>query len=326
MVVDFARNINKFKVNQYVQIVPVEKMQAYYLEMTVEEAGRIINTDLRNFHWPDASPAPEGNDGLESFDYKLVVTNRYAYPVLLGDLTIDQSSWDILAQHSRIKSQQAMTARTQLVANVLTTEANYDASHVLDVTAISGNTGGWDQSTTARMDIQRSLGAAQEIILDDTLSAVELDDLVMIISSGLANKLRRTQEIVDYVKSSPDALAQVRGELPGQNTFYGLPDTLYGIPLVVDATRKTTTKKGETTVRTSIYADDIAMLVARPGGLVGVDGAPSFSTVTLFAKEEMTVETKRDDDNRRTKARVVENIGVHMTAPAAGVLFTDVSS
>ena len=34
-----------------------------------------------------------------------------------------------------------MTARTQLAITALTTSGNYAADHVLDVTAISGNTG-----------------------------------------------------------------------------------------------------------------------------------------------------------------------------------------
>lgn len=327
MVIEYARNIDRFPMNKYVQIMPVEKQEGYYLEMTIEEAGRILHTDLKNFLWPDRAPAPEGNDGHESFQYKPYRTERYAYPVLLGDLTIDQASWNILAQSTRIKSQQAMTARTQLVINEFTTTGNYDATHVIDVTAITGNTGNWEQSTTARQDIQRSIVTAQELILDDTLAGVDLSDLIMVISSGLAGILRRTQEVVDYIKGSPDALAQVKGEMPGKNVYYGLPDRLYGIPLIVEDSRKVTTKKrASTTSRTSILGNTVAFICARPGGLTGVDGAPSFSTVTLFAKEEMTVETKRDDDNRRTKARVVENIQAKMTAPASGILFTDVTA
>ena len=37
MVIDYARNINKFPVNKYAQIIPVKKVAGYYLEMTVEE-------------------------------------------------------------------------------------------------------------------------------------------------------------------------------------------------------------------------------------------------------------------------------------------------
>lgn len=323
MVIDYARNIKDFSVNQYSQIVPVKKVAGYYLEMTVEEAGRILYTDGRNFLWADSQPAPEGNEALESFNYKPFETMRYAYPFLLGDLTIDQASWNILAQHSSIKTRQAMTMRTQLAVTQATTSGNYDASHLLDVTTIAGNTGNWAASTTARQDIKRSLMTASEVILDDTLAAVSLDDLVLVISSALAMDLAQTQEIVDYIKGSPDALAMVRGELPNNNAIYGLPAKLYGFPLVVEKTRKVTTKKGATTTRSQVLAKATPFMVARPGGLVGVADAPNFSTLVNFAQEEMTVETLRDANNRRTMGRVVENLVYKLVAKASGVLFSN---
>ncbi len=322
LVVDFARNVNKFPVNKYVQVVPAKKVAGYYLEMTVEEAGRIVNSDLSNFVWADAQPRPEGNDGAESFQFKPFRCKRYAYPVLLGDLTIDQADWNILAQHASIKSRQAMTARTQLAITEITTQANYAADHVMAVSAISGNTGNWAASTTARQDIKRSLTTAAEKILDDTLSAIELDDLVLVINSALAAEIAQTQEIVDYIKGSPDALAQVKGELPGTNTIYGIPDKLYGFPIVVEKTRKVTTRKGATKATTQVLAKGTPFLCARPGGLVGVADAPNFSTCVLFAHEEMTVETLREANNRRSIVSVVENVVAKLVAPASGVLFT----
>ena len=322
MVVDFARNINKFAVNKYVQVVPVKKVAGYFMRMTIEEAGRIIYTDLRNFLWYDGQPAPEGSDWLESFEYHPFECTRYAFPFLLGDLTVEQASWNILAQHASIKSRQAMTARTQLAITELTNSGNYDSSHVLDVTGITGNTGNWEQSTTARQDIKRSLQTAAELILDDTLAAIELDDLVVVINSALAAKLSQTQEVVDYIKGSPESLAQIRGELPGSNAIYGLPDKLYGFPIVVEKSRKVTTRKGATTSRSQILATSTPFMVARPGGLVGVADAPNFSTCCIFAYEEMTVESLRDAPNRRTQGRVVENVVAKVVAPVSGVLFT----
>jgi hypothetical protein len=324
MVIDFARNTKDFAVNQYCQIVPTKKLAGYFLQMTIEEAGRIQELDLANFVWADGQPSPEFNHGTESFNFLPFECTRYAYGFQLGDLTIDQASWDILAQHSSIKARQAMTARTQLAITALTTAANYDATHVLDVTGVTGNTGTWAQSTTARQDIKRSLIAGSEKILDDTLAAVDLNDLVLVMSSSLAGALSQSQEIVDHIKGSPEALAQVRGELPGTNAIYGLPNRLYGIPVVVEKTRKVTSKKGaSTTARSAIFPSTQAALCSRPGGLIGVSGAPSFSTLTIFAQEEMSVETRRENDNRRTLGRVVDTIVAKLTAPASGILFTN---
>ncbi len=187
---------------------------------------------------------------------------------------------------------------------------------------IAGNTGNWAQSTTARQDIKRSFNEAAEVILDDTLAAVDINDLMVVINSRLASNMSLTQEIVDYIKGSPEALAQVRGELPGSNTFYGLPDKLYGFPLIVEKSRKVTTHKGATTARSQVLPNATPFMCARPGGLVGVQNAPNFSTVAIFVQEEMTAETKRDDDNRRTKARIVDTYVAKMIAPVSGVLYT----
>lgn len=216
-----------------------------------------------------------------------------------------------------------MTARTQLAVTALTTTANYPADHVMDVTAISGNTGNWAQSTTARQDIKRSLITATEKILDDTLSAIDPESLQLVINSALAGMVSECQEIVDYIKGSPEAYAQVRGELPNRNKFYGLPERLYGFPVVVEDTRKVTTRKGQTTARSQILPTATPFLAARPGELVGVAEAPNFSTCVIFAQEEMTVETMEDVNNRRVVGRVVENVVAKIVAPVSGVLFTN---
>lgn len=324
MVIDFARNVKDFPVNGYCQIVPVQKVGGYYLEMTVEEAGRILNANLDNFVWYDGEPAPEGNEGTESFEWKPFACVRRAFPFKMGNLTVENATWDIIAQHSSIKARQAMTGRTQLAITQLTTQGNYAASHVMDVTAIAGNTGTWKLSTTARQDIKRSLITGVEKIRDDTLDVVQDKDLRLVISSNLAGQIALCQEIVDYIKASPAALAMVKGELEGaRNKAYGLPNDLYGIELYVESTRKVTSRKGATRAVSSVMPTSQACLVSRVGQLEGVAGAPAFSTIVLFAYEEMTVETKHDSDNRRVLGRVVENIAAKIVAPASGILFTN---
>jgi hypothetical protein len=322
MVVDFARNVKKFAVNNYVQVVPVKKIAGYYLEMSLEECARIISSTLTNFVWADGEVSPEFNEGTEKFGWKPFECTRYAYGFNLGDLTIDQASWDILAQHASIKARQGMTARTQLAITAMTTTTNYDSTHVLAVGSISGNTGAWDASTSARQDIRRSLNVAAELILKDTNAAVDVDDLVLVVSTGCARQMSECQEIVDYIKSSPDALAMVRGELPGRNTAFGLPDKLYGFPIIVEKTIKVTSKKGGTLARSTILPNATPFMCSRPGGLEGVANAPNFSTCVLFAQEEITVETLRDAPNRRTTGRVVDTVVASVVGPVSGVLFT----
>lgn len=323
LTVNFSRNVKDFAVNQYCQIVPVKKSIGYYRKVTVEEAGRLINSDLADFAWADGQDAPEDFDGTESSEYLAFRTERYKFGATLGNKSIEQADYEISDEHAAIKAQQAMTARTQKVITKLTTTSNYASNHYSAVSSISGNTGNWAASTTARQDIKRSLMHACETILDDTLAGVDVNDLILVISTGCAKSLTLTQEIVDHIKGSQDALAQVRGELPGRNAFYGLPDKLYGIPLVIEKTRKVTTRKGaSSTTRSSVLSDSTPFICARPGGLVGKFGAPSFSTCTLFMYEEMTQENLKDTNNRLTRIRVVEDYAVEMVAPVSGFLFT----
>ncbi len=324
LVIDFSRNVNRFALPSYTQIVPVKKMMGRYLEMTVEQAGRIGPADLAEFDWPDGALAPTGWDNTESHEFKPYSCKRQAFPVTLGDLTLEQADWDMESQYSTgIQPQLAMTARTQGAITTLTTAGNYAASHTSAVASISGNTGNWAASTTARQDIKRSLLHAADIISLDTLDVVMPEQLILVMSPGCAKAISVSQEIADYLKGSPEAYAYVKGDLVSQNRNirYGIPPTLYGFPVYVEGTAKTTSKKGATTAKSRVLADSTPFMCSVVGGLEGKNG-PSFSTFTFFMKEEMTVENLKDKQNRLTNIRLVENYAGVLTAPVSGFLFT----
>lgn len=325
--VDFSRNPNRFAVNRYAQVVPCKKTAGYYLRMTLEEAGRIINGDLAEFAWPDGADAPEDVDGTESFDFLPFRCERVKYGFRLGDLAAEQADWDINDNHMAIKAQQAMTGRTVKVVTAMTTSGNYDSTHVSDVASISGNTGKWSASTTARQDIKRSLNTAANLIMKDTLGAIDQphEMLKLVINPTLAQAMSQCQEVVDHIKGSPDALAQVRGELPGKNAIFGLPNRLYGFEIEVENAVRVTSRKGATKASSYVLSDSKAVMVSRVGGLVGNYGGPSFSTVTVFVyeKDDMTVERLHDVNDRLTRGRVVDNFQAVVTAPVSGFLFNE---
>ena len=325
LVVDFARNQNDFAVNKYAQIVPVTKSTGIYMVMNVDMAGKVENVDLNDLAWPDGNDSPDAIENLEGFLFQQFWTRRRNFPFRIGRLTKENADWDIFNQNSAKQAQRAMTARTQLAINALTDATQYPANHVVtDVTTIPGVRGKWSISTTARQDIKRSIEYAVEIIRDDTLDAVKIVNLQLVMNSYTAAALTQTQELVDFIKSSPVALQQIRGELPGGSADYDLPERLYKLEVVVESTRKTTNKRGATKAVSQVLPNGTVLITARPGGLVGVANAPSFSTCTIFALEEMTVESKEDEWNRVTKGRVVEDTAAVVTAPAAGFLFENV--
>jgi hypothetical protein len=67
------------------------------------------------------------------------------------------------------------------------------------------------------------------------------------------------------------------------------------------------------------------VFVSRPGGLIGNEG-PSFSTATIFAYEDMTVETMDDPWNRRVRGSVTDNSATVLTAALSGLYIADANS
>lgn len=324
LVVDFSRNLKKFAIARWAQIIPVQKTMGYYLRMTLEEAARILQSDGSNMAWPDGADRPKGEENLESHEFLPFLTKRFAPTVPLGDLTVDNATWDLIAHYAGIRAHQAMTLRTVKTVAEAVKEANYAASHVVDVTAdIDGHTGAWGDSTTARLDIKAAFNYAANRILLDTLNGVSLDDLMVVINPTLAREMAESQEITEYLKGSPDAKAMQRGE--GKNVMFGLPDRLYGFPIEVEATVKITSHKGATANNDYVLPTATPFMCARPGGLEGVANTPNFATHVLFMKEELTVETLKDVNNRKTVVSVVEDYAPVTVAPVSGVMFKNVS-
>lgn len=324
LVIEFSRNPTKFSLNQYVKLVPVQRDVGYYLRITAEEAARVLDsTDTRTI-WADGQEAPMGDDNLESHEFDKYVTQRRAFPFTIGQKTVAQASWDIVASHARIAAQKAMTSRTFRVNSVLTTGANWGAN----TSTSSALVGGYlDQSTETTMLIQSAFLQVAEAILKATLGVVTQGDVVAVMNPTTARRLAKSPEIVNHIKQSPFALAQVRGDVPNQNGKWGLPDTLYGTKLVIEDAVKVTTKKGaSSTTRAFIHPDGSILFVSRPEGITGTEGTTNFATVTLFVYEEMSVEQMSDVNNRRIHGRVVDDYATEITAPASGYLLTSVLS
>lgn len=316
--VEFTRAVNTFPITKYAQIVPTQQMTGYYLRLDSDDNVRV--TDTNEFAWPLGNDRPVGK--MNQHDFVSFTCNRFAYPFYIPNETVKQAAWDVVAQHARAKAQLAMTARSMRTATALTTTATFNAvgNYYADGTAISG--GAWTTSTTNI--IQKGIQTALQRISFATGGAVRGEtDIMMVISPTIANALSQTQEVRDYVKNYPAALPF----LQGADTFakYGLPPNLFGVQVVVDDSVKVTTRKGATPTRSFVYGNS-AVFVSRPGGLVGVEGSTSFSTVQIFAFEDMTVENWDDPRDRRIEGRVIDNSTSEVVAPVSGVLVLNVTA
>lgn len=318
--VEFTRAVNTFPITKYAQIVPTQQMTGYYLRLDSDDNVRV--TDTNEFAWPLGNDRPVGK--MNQHDFVSFTCNRFAYPFYIPNETVKQAAWDVVAQHARAKAQLAMTARSMRTATALTTSATFNAvgNYYANGTATAGG-GPWTTSTTNV--IQKGIQQALQRISLSTGGAVRGEtDIMMVISPTVANLLSQTQEVRDYVKNYPAALPF----LQGADTFakYGLPPNLFGVQVVVDDSVKVTTRKGAASTTRSFVYGNSAVFVSRPGGLVGVEGSTSFSTVQIFAFEDMTVENWDDPRDRRIEGRVIDNSVSEVVAPVSGVLVADVTA
>lgn len=324
LTVDYSRNVDSFPLNRWLQIIPVNKTVGLYTKMTIEQAGRVLDTTGNDKEWADGDDAPAGRGNGESFQFLSYLTHRRAFANRIGSKAAAEGQFDVLAWYMRLLAQQAMTLRAQIALTLAQTSGNWSASQTSAVGSISGVTGKWDVSTTARQDIKRSIDYALDQIRLQTLGAVNLEDFKLVMSPGCARKMAVSQEIVDYIKGSPDALDRIKGNI-GRLAQYGLPDNLYGIELVVEDTVKVTSRKGATRAASYVCDDTKPFIVARKGSLVAPENsnaAPNFSTIVAFMLEEMTSESDFDKKNRVHKNQVTDDYDMKLISDISGFLFT----
>lgn len=321
--VEFTRSINSFALTRYAQLVPVTKMQGYYLRQDVADNARV--TDEKEFAWPLGNDAPTGKQN--AFDFIQYTTQRFAFPFYIPQETSAQAAWDVVAQHARSKAQLAMTRRTMQAASVLATSGNWGGNYVVNSNTVPISAGGtaWGSSTAANGWIQKSIQGVMRQVSLSSGGAVSPSQLIMVISPTVAQAISQSGEVKEYVKNYGAALSF----LQGSDTFsrWGIPPTLFGLgDVVVDDSVKVTSKKGAANLANGFVLGNGAYFVSRPGGLVGVEGSTSFSTLQIFAYEDMTVEQFNDPRNRRLEGRVIDNSTAAIVAPVGGYAIGDVIS
>lgn len=159
-----------------------------------------------------------------------------------------------------------------------------------------------------------------------TLGAIKGTDYVLVMNPITAQAISTTQEIVEFVKQSPDAWKLIQGKGEGVNAQWGMPDMLYGVPIIVEDCVVVTSVRGAATATYTYAMDDgNIFMLARPGGLMSDAPAASRenSTITLLLYEEMTVERRDDPHNRRVEGHVVDDYAPVATAPVSGFFLTE---
>jgi hypothetical protein len=328
LVVGYSRQPNTFQLPRYTQYVMAKNNTGWYFVWTSRQAARILTSDDREHVWSDGDAAPTGINNVDSGQWYLFGTTRRAYPFMLGQMAVEQAEYPLIAAVAGDAAQQCMTARTLLTYNALS-----GASWGSNTAAVNGtilgagqgwNTGQDGLGTNPGPNIKKSFQYADKIINLQTIGVVQPRDTTVVVNPTTAMAMAASGEIQDYIKQSPFALAQLRGDVPNQNGRWNLPDTLYGHPIAVeDAVRVSTNKGASSTTIGYVVPDGEAYMLARQGELEGLQGTRSYSTVQIFFyQDEMTVETMYDANNRRYSGRVVSNFSPVVVSTISGFKFT----
>ena len=323
--VEFTRSVNRFALTRYAQIVPVQQMSGYYLRIDEEETARVVNT--QDLQWPLGEDRPTGiNSDIE---WNTFTCQRFQTSFAIPQETARQAQWDVVASHARIAAAKMMTHRGVRAASTLTTSGNYTNSY--SSYAATNQSGYYDKATSLMNSdladtgdqVQKLFRTAAEKIVQATNAVVAPADICAVMNPTTARLIASTEGVRDYVKNYPAALNFLQGD--AQFATYGLPSQMFGVNVVVDDTVRVSNRKGAAKSVGFFYGSETTpgiAFVSRPGGLVGNEG-PSFSTLSVFAYEDMTVETLEDTWNRRIRGSVTDNSAITLTAPLAAVYVAD---
>jgi hypothetical protein len=325
LIVEFSRNPSKYALNQYAKIVPTSKNVGYFLRIDTADAIAAAN---ENEHlWPDGNERPVGR--TSPFEFVPFATVRRDYGFQIGNLAADQADFPILMAHARIKAQKAMNIRTKLAVDVLRTSGNYLSGNFDTAANIGG--GLWAGSTAANAYIRKTFEEARLQIIQSSGGAVGgNDELACVVDPNGAKIITQSPEYQQYLLNHPQAIDAARGSSVFRN--FGLLDSLFGFKMIVEHTVVRTSNEGASSeVRGHLLSGGTttkahAIFLARPGDLEGVEGAQDMSALTVFVKEDMTVETLTDMRNRRIEGHVVDDQVAAMTAPIAAVGVTNIDA
>lgn len=324
-VIAYVRRPEDFKMNRYVQIVNSPAPLGIYYELDRDQPVRVVS--VAETAWEDGSLRPTGHHNLSNFNIQDFRCKREAIPFTLGLEAVENArkhgGWDPVSYESMQTASQAMTLRLRNLMVVLETSGNYSGN-----TDTATNLGGarWDVGTSTAPYLKKGLMKAGQAIHKGTNGRAKLTELKFVIHPDDAIKMAASPEIHDYVKNNTASLGYIKNNLDNPNELYGLPSHLYGIEVVVeDGMYVSTRPVAAATAGTRAYAKTAGtgILVYRPGGLDGVYGTKSFSSIQMFYhKYEMAVETRTDDWNKLIEGSVVDEYVFKMVAPATAYYVT----
>ena len=338
-VIQFVRNADTFKLNEYVQLIESPGITGVYWVIDQDTPSRMVEDGT--FAWNDGADRPTGQWNQVSFTTQGFQCQRRCIPWRLGEQAIAMAKefWDVMATEAASAAQQAMTLRTFRLMTLAQNAANW-GSNTADAGTLNGlgATGTWDKASDQPSDtgsynaIKKSLNAARAYIVLQTNAAISTRDMCLIVSPELAELMSASAEITNYLKFGPFSKAQLTGEEDQFIEDYGLPPRLYGFKVVIEDCVRVTDRpaagKGTqgltTTNRVYVKSINSAIIASRPGTLDGAAGSKSFSTFQIYWYQNLlNIEAFWSAEHKRVDGSCVEQFCEVLAAPSSGFLITN---
>jgi hypothetical protein len=326
LIVDYARNLDKFPVTRYSRVTPVKQVRGAFLQFDPLALARLGATPAVNNDWPAGSLRPTGFDNNLGFRQQTFQTSRKNFGKTLDKRAVDLANWPIMKAHSDALAQEAMTHRAWRVANTMFDSTNYDSTHVVSATTASG-TGFLSGGTTGDPRIKNAFDYAARLIMQDTMGRVQFGGLSVLMNHNTALRLSSSRELREYLMQSATAREDIILRKSPINAAYGLPSVLYNYNVIVENTFYNGYNRNATGATGTVVVPDNKLLVfLADGPQETLEGAPSYNTCHVFAYEEMTVETNEDTRNRLVYLDVVMDYDVKIVAPPTAVMIENLFS
>lgn len=302
--VGYLRDPSTFPYLNYVQLVPAPETQFRYWVMNSDQAARLPYLNAYDWGWDDYRPThkEETVDGEWLHDR----VNRYDFGYTIGEETIrtwSKAGIDAKSLHDEVTRSKAALHRAARAVNTLR-DASWPTNHSSALLTLTGGTAYWDQSVGVQLDaagdedprwlvIKQSLNKIKRRIQLATKGVVGRQDLFCIIPPTVAEAISKSGEMNEALKQSQ--FAKELTDLPpgmARNTEdWNLPPRYAGFNFIVEDTVRVKINRqadGSLADVTStsevdyILDSDTVYFASRPGGLDGVAGTRSFSTLQCW--------------------------------------------
>lgn len=346
ILVGFPFNEEQWALPQYVTVIGQDKPKFYISRWYNADFVRRPHAASLDRRWADSAERPKAQLSPRQ-KFELIEMFRFGESAWIGDLADEFSDIGnlIKIEQENLAGQAMIDRSIQTQAAILTSgsyqtaPAHYYTKYgVLATNAASlGYTAGYfgTAGTNTIADgtindplIAKTISHAVNTIALETNGRVTPKDLILVMNPITASRLAKTQEIRAYLAQQVGSLDVLKGKNPDYWPEHGLPNPLYGLKVLVDYTPKVTTKVDNANEDTKTYAvaNGAFEILSRPGGVTGMAGSRSFSSVCVFQheKDAMKPETIPDPRSRRIEVAFTDFYVPVVVAPETAFIIQDV--